>query len=53
MVQLIKLYRKLKFTKGGILKLELVKDNLDQVNLNIESFSRMIGETWNVSPNIL
>lgn len=29
------------------------KDNLDQVNLNIESFSRMICEAWNVSPHVL
>jgi len=33
--------------------MQLVKGNLDQVNLNIESFSRMICETWNVSPHIL
>ncbi|MCB2293355.1 hypothetical protein LGK95_07455 [Clostridium algoriphilum] len=33
--------------------MELVKEDLDQINLTIESFSRMIGETWNVSPNIL
>jgi len=32
---------------------ELVKENLDQINLNIESFSKMIGETWNVPANVL
>jgi len=32
---------------------ELVKEGLEQINLNIENFSRMIGETWNVPPNVL
>ncbi len=33
--------------------MELVKESLNQVNLNIESFSKMIGETWNVPSDIL
>jgi len=33
--------------------MELIKDSSDGVNLNIESFSRMIGETWNVPSNVL
>ncbi len=33
--------------------MELVKDSSEGVNLNIESFSRMIGQTWNVPVNIL
>ena len=33
--------------------MELVKETSEQLNLNIESFSKMIGETCNVPPNIL
>jgi len=32
---------------------ELGKDRSDKVNLNIEGFSRMIGETWNVPLDVL
>ena len=33
--------------------MELIKESLDEVNLNIESFSAMIGETWNVPIDVL
>ncbi|WP_051624202.1 hypothetical protein [Clostridium akagii] len=33
--------------------MELVNENVDQPNLNIERFSTLIGENWNVSSDIL
>ena len=32
--------------------MESIKDNSYSMNLNIESFSKMIGEEWNISPSI-
>lgn len=33
--------------------MELVEENLDLVNLNVESFSKMIGETWDIPMDTL
>ncbi len=33
--------------------MELINGNLDKLNLNIATFSKLICEAWNVSPNIL
>lgn len=33
--------------------MDLIKDSSNVVNLNIGSFSKMIGQTWNVSENVL
>ena len=33
--------------------MELIKDNSFLMNLNIENFSKMIGENWNIDSSFL